>query len=147
MNNLVLVTKQDLTLTLWFFTAVLGAYRGEDYLLFLIPFAKSSPFTQQGYRILGKKNKIEFGQEFVLAPLFVIFMNWKLIFEQYKHDMFIFCLTLGFLGIFDVIWVCCLTCIVLDISTHVLLLFENWKKKKRKKRHKWTTEDIQWHSE
>lgn len=54
------------------FTATLGAYKGQDYFLFT-PFPKSSPFTQQGYRILGKKK--EFGQEFVLAPLFVIFRN------------------------------------------------------------------------
>lgn len=42
-------------------------------------------------------------------------------FEQYRHGIFIFCLTLCFLGIFDVIWVHCVPLsvyltIMLDIS-------------------------------
>jgi len=71
MNNLAPVAKSFIPYCL-IFTAALVAYKGQDS-PFFTSFPKSSAFTQQCHRILEKK--IDFGQELVLTPLFIIFRN------------------------------------------------------------------------
>lgn len=69
MNNLVVVTEQDLSLAVSFLQLHGVLIRVRILSSFFTPFPKISAFNQHSHRILEGKN-IEIGQEFVLAPLF-----------------------------------------------------------------------------